>query len=255
MRFEGKVAVVTGASRGIGRAIALALAKEGCSLIVNYNQNQAKAQEVVDAIKGMKSRAIPVRCDVSARNDVDKMFKLAVEEFGKIDILVNNAAIMETPLFLDTTDEVWDRSMNVNLKSVFICTQIAARHMIPRKYGKIVNIASNSGIGTACTGDVAYGVAKAGVIQLTKHTALELGQYGINVNCIAPGATETEMLRGNMTDQQYSEFIKGRKSISSLGVVGRPEDIANVALFFASDESRFVTGRTLLVDGGRRDFI
>ena len=255
MRFEGKVAVVTGASRGIGRAIALALAKEGCSLIVNYNQNQAKAQEVVDAIKGMKSRAIPVRCDVSARNDVDKMFKLAVEEFGKIDILVNNAAIMETPLFLDTTDEVWDRSMNVNLKSVFICTQIAARHMIPRKYGKIVNIASNSGIGTACTGDVAYGVAKAGVIQLTKHTALEPGQYGINVNCIAPGATETEMLRGNMTDQQYSEFIKGRKSISSLGVVGRPEDIANVALFFASDESRFVTGRTLLVDGGRRDFI
>ena len=255
MRFEGKVAVVTGASRGIGRAIALALAKEGCSLIVNYNQNQAKAQEVVDAIKGMKSRAIPVRCDVSARNDVDKMFKLAVEEFGKIDILVNNAAIMETPLFLDTTDEVWDRSMNVNLKSVFICTQIAARHMIPRKYGKIVNIASNSGIGTACTGDVAYGVAKAGVIQLTKHTALELGQYGINVNCVAPGATETEMLRGNMTDQQYSEFIKGRKSISSLGVVGRPEDIANVALFFASDESRFVTGRTLLVDGGRRDFI
>ena len=255
MRFEGKVAVVTGASRGIGRATALALAKEGCSLTINYNKNQDKAREVVNAITGMKSRAISVKSDVSARREVDEMFKRTVDEFGKIDILVNNAAIMETPLFLDTTDEVWDRSMSINLKSVFICTQIAARYMMPRKYGKIVNIASNSGIGTACSGDVAYGVAKAGVIQLTKHTALELGQYGITVNCIAPGATETEMLRGNMTDQQYSEFIKGRKSISSLGIVGRPEDIANAVLFFASDDSRFITGRTLLVDGGRRDFI
>ena len=255
MRFEGKVAVVTGASRGIGRATALALAKESCVVVVNYNKNQEKAQEVVDAITGLKSRAIPVRCDVSVRSDVEKMFKMAVDEFGKVDILVNNAAIMETPPFMDTTEEVWDRSMSVNLKSVFICTQLAASHMIPRKYGKIVNIASNSGIGTACSGDAAYGVAKAGVIQLTKHTALELGQYGITVNCIAPGATETEMLRGKMTDQQYAEFINGRKRISSLGIVGRPEDIANVVLFFASDDSRFVTGRTLLVDGGRRDFI
>jgi len=255
MRFEGKVALVTGGSRGIGKATALALAKEGCSVIVNYNKNQAKAQEVVDEITRMKSQAIPVGCDVSMRSEVENMFKLTVERFGKVDILVNNAAIMETPLFLDTTDDVWDRSMKTNLKSVFICTQVAAKHMIPRKYGKIVNIASNSGIGTACTGDVAYGVAKAGVIQLTKHTALELGQYGITVNCVAPGATETEMLRGNMTDQQYSDFIKGRKSITSLGIVGRPEDIANVVLFFSSDDSRFVTGRTLLVDGGRRDFI
>jgi len=255
MRFDRKVAVVTGASRGIGKATALALAKEGCAVIVNYNKSQGKAQEAVNAITKLKSRAIAVRCDVSVRNDVEMMFKDAVEEFGKVDILVNNAAIMETPLFMDTTDDVWDRSMNVNLKSVFICTQIAARYMIPRKYGKIVNIASNSGIGTANSGDAAYGVAKAGVIQLTKHTALELGQYGISVNCIAPGATETEMLRGKMTDQQYADFIKGRKSISSLGIVGRPEDIANVVLFFASDDSRFVTGRTLLVDGGRRDFI
>jgi len=255
MRFDGKVAVVTGASRGIGKATALALAKESCAVVVNYNKSQGKAQEIVDEITKMKSRAIAVRCDVSVRNDVEMMFKDAVEAFGKVDILVNNAAIMETPLFMDTTDDVWDSSMNVNLKSVFICTQIAARYMIPRKYGKIVNIASNSGIGTANSGDAAYGVAKAGVIQLTKHTALELGQYGISVNCIAPGATETEMLRGKMTDQQYAEFIKGRKNISSLGIVGRPEDIANVVLFFASDDSRFVTGRTLLVDGGRRDFI
>jgi 3-oxoacyl-[acyl-carrier protein] reductase len=255
MRFAGKVAVVTGASRGIGRATALALGREGCSVIVNYNRSQAKAQEVVHAVNEMKSRALPVKCDVSVRSDVEQMFKVAVEEFGKVDILVNNAAIMDTPLFMETTDEVWDRSMNVNLKSVFLCTQTAARYMIPRKYGKIVNISSNSGIGTASSGDVAYGVAKAGVIQITKHTALELGQYGITVNCIAPGATETEMLRGKMTDQEYADFIKARKSIASLGIVGRPEDIAKVVLFFASDDSRFITGRTLLVDGGRRDFI
>lgn len=255
MRFDGKVAVVTGASRGIGRATALALAKENCKVVVNYNKSQPKAQEVVDAIKALKSRAIAVKCDVSIRSEVENMFKIAVEEFGKVDILVNNAAIMELPLFMETTDEVWDRSMNVNLKSVFLCTQSAAKYMIPRKYGKIVNISSNSGIGTAALGDAAYGVAKAGVIQLTKHAALELGQYGINVNCIAPGATETDLLKGKMSDQQYAEFINGRKKISSLGTVGKPEDIANVVLFFASDDSRFITGRTILVDGGRRDFI
>ena len=133
MRFDGKVAVVTGASRGIGKATALALAKESCAVVVNYNKSQGKAQEIVDEITKMKSRAIAVRCDVSVRNDVEMMFKDAVEAFGKVDILVNNAAIMETPLFMDTTGDVWDSSMNVNLKSVFICTQIAARYMIPRK--------------------------------------------------------------------------------------------------------------------------
>jgi 3-oxoacyl-[acyl-carrier protein] reductase len=255
LRFDGKAAVVTGASRGIGRATAIALGREGCSVVVNFCKNAYRAQEVVDVIKSAKSRAIAVRCDVSVRRDVETMFKTAVDEFGKVDILVNNAAFMETPPFMETTDEIWDKIMNVNLKGVFLCTQVAARYMIPRKYGKIVNISSNSGIGTAAYGDAAYGASKAGVIQLTKHTALELGQYGINVNCIAPGAIETDMLRGNMTDQQYADFIKGRKNISSLGMVGQPEDIANVILFFASEDSRFITGRTLLVDGGRRDFI
>ena len=255
MRFDSKVAVVTGASRGIGRATALALAREGCAVVVNYNENQAKAQGVVDAIRDRKSRAIAVKCDVSIRNEVEALFKTTINEFTKVDILVNNAGFMATPPFMETTDEIWDKNLNVNLKGVFLCTQIAAKYMIPRKYGKVVNVSSNSGIGTAGWGDAAYGSAKAGVIQLTKHTALELGQYGINVNCIAPGATDTDLLKGNKTDQQYAEFIDGRKKITSLGIIGKPEDIANVVLFFASDESRFVTGRTLLVDGGRRDFI
>lgn len=253
MRFDGRVAVITGASRGIGRATALALAKEGCSVVVTYERNREKADEVVQAIRG--SRAIAVKCDVAVRAEVEAMFKTTLREFEKIDILVNNAAIdYGTPLF-ETTDQIWDRTLDVNLKGVFLCTQTAARYMIQRKYGKIVNIASNSGFGIAVWGETAYAASKAGVIQLTKTAAFELGQYGINVNCIAPGSVDTDGLRGDMTDQQYSEFLEARKKITSLGIIAEPEDIANVVLFFASDESRFITGKTLLVDGGRRDFL
>jgi 3-oxoacyl-[acyl-carrier protein] reductase len=255
MRFDGKVAVVTGASRGIGAAIAVALAREGCSVTVNYNRNEEKARNVVEAIKAVKSRAISVRCDVSIRREVDAMFKTTVDEFGKVDILVNNAGIAVMAPILDTTDDVWDRTLNTNLRSVLLCTQAAAKYMMQQRYGKIVNISSNSGFGIACWGETAYAASKAGVIQLTKSAALELGQHGINVNCIAPGAIDTEMLRGDLTEEKYAELIEGRKKISSLGVIGRPEDIANAVLFFASDDSRFITGKTLLVDGGRRDFL
>ena len=255
MRFDGKVAVVTGASRGIGKATALALAREGCTVVVNYNRNQEKAREVVEAIKAAKARGVVVRCDVSVRREVEAMFKTAVDEFGKVDILVNNAGIAVMAPILETGDDVWDRTLNTNLKGVFLCTQAAAKHMMQRKYGKIVNISSNSGFGIACWGETAYAASKAGVIQLTKSAALELGKYGINVNCVAPGAIDTEMLRGDLTDEKYAELIEGRKKISSLGAIGKPEDVANVVLFFASDDSRFITGRTLLVDGGRRDFI
>jgi 3-oxoacyl-[acyl-carrier protein] reductase len=255
MRFEDKVAVVTGASRGIGKATAMALGREGCSVVVNYNRNQEKARDVVDAIKSVKSRATAVRCDVSVRSEVDAMFKAAVDEFGKVDILVNNAGIAVMAPILETTDDVWDRTLNTNLKGVLLCTQAAARHMMECKYGKIVNISSNSGFGIACWGETAYAASKAAVIQLTKSSAMELGQYGINVNCVAPGAIETEMLRGDLTAPKYAELIEGRKKISSLGVIGKPEDVANAVLFFASDDSRFITGKTLLVDGGRRDFV
>jgi 3-oxoacyl-[acyl-carrier protein] reductase len=255
MRFDGKVAVVTGASRGIGRAAALAFAREGCTVVVNYNRNQQKARDVVDAIKAVKSRAIAVRCDVSVRSEVDLMFKTVVDEFGKVDILVNNAGIAIMAPILETTDDVWDRTLNTNLKSVLLCTQVVARHMMQRKYGKIVNISSNSGFGIARWGETAYAASKAGVIQLTKSAALELGQYGINVNCVAPGSIDSEMLRGDLTEEKYAELIEGRKKISSLGAIGKPEDVANAVLFFASDDSRFITGKTLLVDGGRRDFV
>jgi len=255
MRFDEKVAVVTGASRGIGRATVLALAIEGCNVVVCYEKSRKMAYEVVQAAKESGVRAIAVAGNVSIRNDVEAIFRTSMQEFGKIDILVNNAGIDYGTRLLETTDEVWDRTLNVNLKGVFLCTQIAARYMIQRRYGKIVNIASNSGFGIAVWGEAAYAASKAGVVQLTKTTAFELGKYGINVNCVAPGSVNTEMLKGNMTDQEYAKFLDARKKITSLGFIAEPEEIANVVLFFASDESRFVTGKTLLVDGGRRDFL
>lgn len=255
MDFKGKVAVVTGASRGIGRAIALAFARKGCAVTVNYNKNPDRANEVVEAIRGMGGKAIAVRCDVSKRDEVEAMFKTTIGEFGKVDILVNNAGVGIGASLLETTDEIWDKHIGVNLRGPFLCTQIAARHMAPRKYGKIVNISSNSGFGVACWGETSYAISKAGVIQLTKNAAFELGQYNINVNSIAPGATDTDMLRGGRSDEEYGKKIEDRKKVSSLGRIGRPEDIANAVLFFASDEASFVTGKTLLVDGGRWDFL
>lgn len=253
--FKDKVAVVTGASRSIGRGIALAFAREGCSVVVNYSKSREEADEVVNTIGEMDGRAIAIQGDVSKRDEVEAMFTIAIEEFGKVDILVNNAGIAARGSILDTIDEVWDRHMAINLKGVFLCSQVAARHMVERRYGKIVNISSNSGFGVAMDGETSYGVSKAGVIQLTKSCAYDLGKYGINVNCVAPGAVNTVMLKGSRGDEEYERVLQGRRARSSLGMVGTPEDIANAVLFLANDKSRYITGKILLVDGGRRDFL
>lgn len=252
---KDKVAVVTGASRSIGRGVALALAREGCAVVVNYRKSQEEADEVVSTIKEMGGRAIAVKCDVSKRDEVEAMFKATVEEYGKVDILVNNAGVGVGGSLLETTDEIWDRHMAVNLKGVFLCSQVAARYMVEKKYGKIVNISSNSGFGIAMPRETSYAVSKAGVIQLTKSSAYDLGKYNINVNCVAPGAVDTVMLRGSRSEEEYEKLLEGRRNAASLGIVGTPEDIANAVLFFASDKARYITGKTLLVDGGRRDFL
>jgi 3-oxoacyl-[acyl-carrier protein] reductase len=256
MRLVGKAALVTGASRGIGRMIALTLAREGCMVAVNYHKNQEKAEEAVNDIRRrLGDRAIAVKGDVSNRKDVETMFRRVIDEFEKIDILVTNAGIYMPALILETSDEVWDLTLDVNLKGVFMCIREAAKYMVPRKYGKIVNVSSNSGFGAALWGDVSYAVSKAGVIQLTKNAAFELGMYGINVNCVAPGAIDTDMLRGDLNEDGYRKLVELRRELSSLDKIGKPEDVANAVLFFASDASDFITGKTLLVDGGRRDYL
>lgn len=255
MEFKEKVAIVTGASRSIGRGIVLALAKEGCKVLVNYSKSQAEADEVVNKILSLGGEAIAEQCDVSKREDVERMFNKAMDTYGKVDILVNNAGVAKRASILEITDEIWDWHMAINLKGVFLCTQVAARHMVKRKYGKIVNISSNSGFGVAMDGETSYAVSKAGVIQLTKSSSYDLGPHGINVNCVAPGAVDTIMLRRNISKEEYEEKLQGRRDRASLGIVGTPEDIANAVLFFASDKSRYITGKTLLVDGGRRDFL
>jgi 3-oxoacyl-[acyl-carrier protein] reductase len=252
-RFFGKTAIVTGGSRGIGAAIALALAREGCDLVISYEKRQDRAQQVIEAVENLKVLAVAVKCDVSVRSDVEAMVETTINKFGKVDILVNNAGVDVAASLMETTDELWNRTLNVNLTGVFLCTQVAARDMMKRKYGKIVNISSNSGIGVAVEGETAYAASKAGVVQLTKTAAFELGQFGINVNCVAPGATETDMLRGQLNDQEYDALINTKKERSSLRMIGKPDDVANAVLFFADDRSRFITGKTLLVDGGRRD--
>ena len=253
--FKDKVAVVTGSSRGIGRAVALALAEGGCAVAINYRKSRDEADEVVNSIKEMGGKAIAVQCDVSKREEVEDMFKAIVNAFDKVDILVNNAGVAFGGSLLETTDEIWDKQMEVNLKGVFLCSQIAARYMVERNYGKIVNISSNSGFGIAMSGETSYAVSKAGVIQLTKSSAYDLGKHNINVNCVAPGAVDTVMLRGNRSDEEYEKVLEGRRNATSLGITGTPEDIANAVLFFASDKSRYITGKILLVDGGRRDFL
>jgi NAD(P)-dependent dehydrogenase (short-subunit alcohol dehydrogenase family) len=253
--FKNKVAVVTGASRGIGRSIALALARCGCAVTINYRKSRDEADEVVNSIRQMGGKALAVKCDVSKREEVENMFKATVNAFNKVDILVNNAGIAIGASLLETTDEIWDKHMEINLKGVFLCSQIAARYMVDRNYGKIVNISSNSGFGIAMSGETSYAVSKAGVIQLTKSAAYDLGKHNINVNCVAPGAVDTVMLRGNRSDDEYEKVLEGRRNVSSLGITGTPEDIANAVLFFASDKSRYITGKILLVDGGRRDFL
>ena len=255
LEFKDKVAVVTGASRSIGRGVALALVEGGCAVVINYSKSRDEADEVVKSIKETGGKAIAVKCDVSKRAEVEEMFAATIDEFGKVDILVNNAGVAFGGSLLETTDEIWDIQMEVNLKGVFLCSQIAARHMVERRYGKIVNISSNSGFGIAMSGETSYAVSKAGVIQLTKSSAYDLGKHNINVNCVAPGAVDTVMLRGNRNDEEYEKVLEGRRNRASLKTTGTPEDIANAVLFFASDKSRYITGKTLLVDGGRRDFL
>lgn len=255
MKLEGKVALVTGASRGIGKAIALTYAGEGAKVAVNYINNTEKAEVVVAEIKKNGGEAFAVKADVSKTDDVKKMVEKVIKKYGKIDILVNNAGILIPTMLMETSDEEWDRVVDINLKGPFICTREAAKGMIERGYGKIINTASISGFGCAPLGEGAYGATKAGLIMLTSVFAQELGPKGINVNALAPGWIKTDMTIGKSGPEADAAVNKRKAELAAMRRIGDPQDIANLALFLASDESSFITGQTIVADGGRNDFV
>lgn len=258
-RLEDRIAIVTGASRGIGRAIALTLAREGATVIVNYHRKIVNAKEVVNKIEQLGGTAIAFQANVGEYKAVERMVEASVSKFGGVDILINNAGVrMGGGSLLEFNEEEFDPMWKVNVKGILHCVRAVAPHMMEKRYGKIVNISSVAGIGTAVLpGNILYASTKAAVIILTKRLALELGQYGINVNAIAPGLIKTDMAMGVRlsTEQRQLQLIRYVDERMILKRIGEPEDVANVALFLASDESSYITGQIITVDGGRMDFI
>lgn len=242
--LTGKTALVTGASRGIGRAIALKLAEAGANVVVNYAGSEAAASEIVALIKEMGRDAIMIRANVSSTEDVNDMFKAALDHFGAIDILVNNAGITRDNLIMRMKEDEWDDVIATNLKGVFNCVKAATRPMMKQRSGKIINITSVVGVlGNA--GQANYVAAKAGVIGLTKTAARELASRNITVNAVAPGFIDTEM-----TAVLPEDVKAGLTSQIPLARLGQTDDIASVVLFLASDAANYMTGQTLHVDGG-----
>jgi 3-oxoacyl-[acyl-carrier protein] reductase len=246
MRLAEKVALVTGSSRGIGREIALALAREGADIVVNYSRNKDAALDTAETIKALGRRAIVVQASVSERSQVEGLFRAALEAFGRLDVLVNNAGGFPMKPFAAVTDEEWDHVMDLDLKSVFMCCQTALASMRRQRQGSIINIASVSGL-VGAVGMVPYSAAKGGVIAFSKALARELAALGITVNAIAPGIIET--------DTALALFPEGALKVYTtyqvpLGRLGRAEEVVGLAVFLASDEARYITGQVYAVDGG-----
>jgi 3-oxoacyl-[acyl-carrier protein] reductase len=244
MTLEGKIALVTGASRGIGREIALELARQGANVAVNYAGSESKANEVVDEIKAMGKEAFVIKCDVSNSEEVAAMVKETVDRFGKLDILVNNAGITKDNLLMRMKEDEWDDVININLKGVFLCTKAVTRQMMKQRVGRIINITSVVGV-SGNPGQANYVAAKSGVIGLTKTTAKELASRNITVNAIAPGFITTDMT-DKLSEEVKAEMLKQ----IPLARLGEPKDIAKMTAFLASDDSSYITGQTLHVNGG-----
>lgn len=244
MNLSGQVALVTGASRGIGRAIALELAQAGADVAINYSGSEAKAKEVAQEIESMGRKAITVQANVGDSEAVGEMFKTVLEAFGKVDILVNNAGITRDNLLMRMKEDEWDDVISTNLKGVFNCIKAATRPMMKQRSGRIINISSVVGI-LGNPGQANYVAAKAGVIGLTKSTARELASRGITVNAIAPGFIQTEM-----TDVLSDEIKENLLTEIPLGKLGEATDVAKAVLFLASDYGSYITGQTISVDGG-----
>ena len=244
MGLTGKTAVVTGGSRGIGRAICIELAKQGANVVVNYSGSEDKAKQAVSQIEELGAKAIAVQANVAHSDEVDAMMKQAIEVFGTLDILVNNAGITRDNLLMRMKEQEWDDVVDTNLKGVFLCTKAVTRQMMKQRAGRIINISSIVGV-AGNPGQANYVAAKAGVIGLTKTCAQELASRNILVNAIAPGFITTEM-----TDSLPEELKEAMLKQIPLAKLGQPEDVAKAVVFFASDHANYITGQTLHIDGG-----
>lgn len=246
MKLKGKVALITGSSRGIGKATAIRFAQEGAIVVINYLHSETKANQLVKEIKLIGSGAIAIKCDVSRENDVKKMIDKVIKKFGRIDILVNNAGLVyDIPLFEKTVTQ-WRRTLDVNLIGIFLCSKYASVQMLKQSSGVIVNISSTNGINNTAPTSADYDASKAGIINLTRNLASELAPK-IRVNSIAPGWIDTEMNKDLPQDFLDDEIKK-----VFLKRFGRAEEIAAAVLFLASDDASYITGSTLVVDGGHK---
>lgn len=244
MLLDGKAALVTGASRGIGRAVALRLAKEGAKVVVNYAGNEKAAEETKAAVEAAGSEAVCVRADVANADEVAALFDAAVKAFGTVDILVNNAGITRDGLLMRMKDEDFDAVLATNLRGVYLCTKAASKIMMKKRSGRIVNMTSVVGL-MGNVGQTNYAAAKAGILGFSKSAAKELAVRGITVNMVAPGFIETDMT-AVLSDKVREQLV----GAIPLGRMGEPEDVANAVLFLVSDAAAYITGQVVNVDGG-----
>ena len=241
--LEGKVAIITGSSRGIGRVVAEQLADLGANVVINYSSNRQKADEVVEGILKKRGKAVALHADLSKLSDVKELFTKTIETFGKVDILINNAGLMITKPLSDVTEDDFDKQFAVNVKGTFFACQQALKHM--ENNGRIVNF-STSVAGQMFPTYSVYAGTKGAVEQFTRQLAKEFGSKQITINAVAPGPVNTELFKLGKTEQQ----IDAMKKMNAFGRIGEPEDIANVIEFLVSDKSQWVTGQTLRVNGG-----
>jgi len=244
MLLQGKVALITGGSRGIGRATAILLAEQGADIVVNYAGNKAAADVVCDAIKALGRKVLAIQADVSKSAEVQKMVDDSIKEFGRIDILVNNAGITKDGLLMRMKDEDWSSVIDINLTGVYNCSKAVTKPMMKQKSGSIINMSSVVGV-NGNVGQANYAAAKAGIIGFTKALAKEIASRNIRVNAIAPGFIATDMTT-DLSEQVKEEMLKS----IPLNSLGTAEDVAQAVLFLASDASKYITGQTLHVDGG-----
>ena len=246
MKLKDKIALVTGSSRGVGRAVAIGFAREGANVVVNYTSNEKAALEVVDTIQSLGTKAIAVKADVAQKSEAERLVMAGVKAFGRIDILVNNAGFTRPALMLKMTEDQLDQVVDIHLKGAFLCSQAAGRQMKEQNSGKIINVTSVAGL-VGTVGQINYSAAKGGLLSMTKSIARELARYNVCANVISLGIVSTDMTEKIRSDEKLKEIYMNRILLKRFA---EPDDISPAFVFLGSDDSNYITGQLLCVDGG-----